>query len=534
MVQDALKAMQMKYNNESNPVEAMFVFPMHDQSCVYKFEAEIEGRCIVAEIQDKTQAKETYADAIASGHTAMMMSEDDQSGDIFEVKLGNLPANTEAKLTLGYVRELTVESDGTVVFTLPTLLNPRYTPAGSPPTLDSQVPYVSSTSVPYAFTFTAKIEGNFIIEQVYSKTEKLKVEKSEDGKTAMVELDESYKFDHDLSLEVKYQSNNEPQIILEKKLPDGGKYTYATSHLILPDGVIQFLKILVGLLKEDVLMLNYFPEFKDETKVKGEYVFIIDRSGSMQGHNIEQAKETLLLLIKSLPQDCMFNIIGFGNNYESLFEKSKLYNEDSLNKAKKHQKSIQANMGGTEILQPLQYVYSVDVQPTYSRQVFLLTDGEVSNTDVVIALVKRNAHTTRVFSFGIGSGASTSLVEGVARVSGGRATYVRESDRLQSKVISALKCSMEPSIIDIELEWNLPKGVTATNIPSKVPMESKTESSLKLKGKMESKHIEHTQTFDLSSAAIKDNLVPLHRLAAKSQIKDLEYDIDVHNFDYGK
>lgn len=39
----------------------------------------------------------------------------------------------------------------------------------------------------------------------------------------------------------------------------------------------------------------------DIETAKGEYVFLLDRSGSMGGKRIEKAKEALILFIKSLP-----------------------------------------------------------------------------------------------------------------------------------------------------------------------------------------------------------------------------------------
>ena len=42
---------------------------------------------------------------------------------------------------------------------------------------------------------------------------------------------------------------------------------------------------------------------------------------------------------------------------------------------------------------------------------------------------------TRCFTFGIGSGASTALVEGLARAGNGTAEHVKEGERLQPKVI---------------------------------------------------------------------------------------------------
>ena len=42
-------------NTESTPIEAVYEFPIDDQSAVYHFEAQIEDRVIVAECQEKKQ-----------------------------------------------------------------------------------------------------------------------------------------------------------------------------------------------------------------------------------------------------------------------------------------------------------------------------------------------------------------------------------------------------------------------------------------------------------------------------------------------
>jgi hypothetical protein len=42
-------------NTESSPIEAVYEFPLDDQSAVYQFEAQIEDRVIVAECQPKKE-----------------------------------------------------------------------------------------------------------------------------------------------------------------------------------------------------------------------------------------------------------------------------------------------------------------------------------------------------------------------------------------------------------------------------------------------------------------------------------------------
>jgi len=48
-------------NTEQNLIEAVFEFPIDDQSAVYYFEAKIEDRVIIAECQEKKQVLSQFA-----------------------------------------------------------------------------------------------------------------------------------------------------------------------------------------------------------------------------------------------------------------------------------------------------------------------------------------------------------------------------------------------------------------------------------------------------------------------------------------
>eukprot|EP00106_Octopus_bimaculoides_P015388 XP_014782830.1 PREDICTED: von Willebrand factor A domain-containing protein 5A-like [Octopus bimaculoides] len=118
---------EAEYINESqHKTEAKFVFPVEEDSAVYKFEAKIGDVHLVAKSKDKDVAKKEYKEAVDKGQSAILLRETSTSGDIFEYSLGNIPANEKIQLQICLVSELSCEVDGAVKFYMPFVLNPRY------------------------------------------------------------------------------------------------------------------------------------------------------------------------------------------------------------------------------------------------------------------------------------------------------------------------------------------------------------------------------------------------------------------------
>ncbi|XP_022810501.1 von Willebrand factor A domain-containing protein 5A-like isoform X2 [Stylophora pistillata] len=530
----------MKYSNmESNPIEAIFVFPLDEQAAVCGFQATIDGRTIVAEVQEKQEARDTYDDAISSGHSAFLLEESDESSDIFQISVGNLPPEKEAVVDLRFVTELAVEAEGRVVFVLPTVLNPRYSPQDTTPSLSAQYPRVAAVSSPYGFEFEMKVKAISSISEISSSSNSLQVEINESDVTeANVTLAEAHKFDRDVEVHILTSEPFKPQAIVERGVKREGTEDEE------------------GFMASPVVMLNFFPEFKtSELSEKGEFVFVVDRSGSMSGSKENSARETLLLFLKSLPDGCYFNVVGFGSSYKTLFSKSLLYNDENLKKATDLAGSMKADLRGTEILSPLQWVFSQPLVKGHPRQLFLLTDGEVGNTQQVISLVEKHSNSARCFTFGIGAGASTALVKGVARVGKGTAEFVTaKEDRLQAKVIKTLKRARQPVITDVSVNWKLDKGWTVHQIPASLPAlfsgdrlvvygvlkASENENygsgvnEVRLEGNAENVdqvcHIIQFATPDVEDSwdneARTEGRVLLHGLAAKNSIQEKQDDVN--------
>lgn len=90
----------------------------------------------------------------------------------------------------------------------------------------------------------------------------------------------------------------------------------------------------------------------------------------------------------------------------------------------------------------------------YPRQIFLLTDGDVSNTNKVIKLVGENTKYSRVHTIGIGSGCSAALIKGCAEKGKGKAVFITDGSEVASPIIELLEQSLTPIITSFSLDFD--------------------------------------------------------------------------------
>uniref|UniRef100_A0A8D2ZFC4 von Willebrand factor A domain-containing protein 5A-like n=1 Tax=Scophthalmus maximus TaxID=52904 RepID=A0A8D2ZFC4_SCOMX len=441
-------------NKEDKPIEAVFVFPLPGDAAVCHFSATIGQTQIVAEVKEKQEAREEYDDALSSGQQAFLLEESEQSPDIFTLSVGSLPPGESASIRLEYVTELAVQADDGLRFCLPAVLNPRYRPQGSEDA-GVQVTSVPASLVPYSLSFSARVSSPRPVSKVESSCSLEPLQYLDTEQTqATVKLAAGHKFDRDVELLIYYKDAHRPTAVVEAGQASAKPGT---------------------LMADPVVMLSLYPEFPQSVMSSmascGEFVLLLDRSGSMdcpttetrqQETRIGSARDTLLLLLKSLPMGCYFNIYSFGSGYEHVFPQSVEYSEKTLEEALKKVEGMEADLGGTEILQPLKHIYSQSCIPKQPRQLFVFTDGEVFNTKEVIDLVKKNSGSHRCFSFGIGEGASTALINGLAKEGGGHAQFITGTDRMQPKVMQSLRFALQPAVEDVSVTWSVPKGVSVT------------------------------------------------------------------------
>uniref|UniRef100_A0A8C2ZQG8 von Willebrand factor A domain containing 5A n=1 Tax=Cyclopterus lumpus TaxID=8103 RepID=A0A8C2ZQG8_CYCLU len=509
-------------NKEDKPLEAVFVFPLPGDAAVCHFSAQIGQMQIVAEVKEKQEAREEYDDALSSGQQAFLLEESEQSPDIFSLSVGSLPPGESASIRLEYVTELAVQADDGLRFCLPAVLNPRYQPQGRKTKLTTPV-HTEASLVPYSLSFSARVSSPRPVSKVESNCplDPLQYLNTEQTQTTLAA---GHKFDRDVELLIYYKDAHQPTAVVEAGRASSEPGT---------------------LMGDPVMMLSLYPEFPQAVMSSvascGEFVFLLDRSGSMQGRHspssLSSLQDTLLLLLKSLPMGCYFNIHSFGSSYEHIFPESVEYNQKTMEEALKNVAEMKANLGGTEILKPLKHIYSQPCIPSQPRQLFVFTDGEVGNTKDVINLVKQNSGSHRCFSFGIGEGASSALINGLAKEGGGHAQFITGTDRMQPKVMQSLRFALQPAVQDISVKWDLPKGVSVIDLSPPITALFQGQRSLvyaQLTGQVGAAsegcvtvryslagHPSQNQLhFSLKPA--EDTGLTVHRLAARTLIRSLE------------
>ena len=423
-------------NREKTPIEAVYVFPLSEGAAVCGFEAVVDGTLVVGEVQERDQAFETYDEAIADGHGAFLL--DEERPDIFQASVGNLLPGKEVLVRLTYVTELSVDG-GRARFTIPTTVSPRYAPAvdhsgvGRPDAQTLNPPVASS--VPYGLDLSMRIAMPGRITALESPSHPISLTLSECEAT--VKLAQSQvALDRDFVLSIQAAGMESPQAVVERA----------------DDGV-------------EAVAVAFVPTFS-ETAAPAEIIFVVDRSGSMQGTSIEEVRNALQLCLRSMIPGCRFNIVGFGSEYEPLFAETRAYDQASLDAANTHLAGLRANLGGTEILPALSFVLEQPRHGKLSRQVVLLTDGQVTNSDAVITLAASHASNARIFTFGIGAGASEHLVRGLARAGGGSAEFIHPGERIETKVVRQFARLLSPALTDVTVDWI---GAPVTAMPTKVP-----------------------------------------------------------------
>ncbi len=428
----AVELAQRFKNVETQPIEAVYLFPLPTDAAVSGFVAEVDGRRVEGRVEERDKAFEIYDDAMADGHGAFLM--DQERPNVFTLSVGNLKPASEVVVRLRWVQTIVWEGDS-LRLTLPTTVSPRYTPAGGPievgqPDADKLAAERLAT-VPYGLSLKVAIAD--AIQRIESPTHPIRTSLQ----PCIVELSQvDVALDRDVVILITPAA---PQV------PVAHVATYGADRYA---------------------QVQFVPDMAATDDAGAEVIFVVDCSGSMQGDSINEARRALELCVRALDQRDRFDIVRFGSTHTSLFGHARAYDQQALDAAVAYVRATDAELGGTEILAPLKHIVERPLEAGRMRQVLLLTDGQVSNEAEVIELAKQHAQHARIFAFGIGAGVSEHLVREVARASHGEVEMIAPGERIEPKVLRQFGRVRSPALHDVKVDWG---GLEVEQAPRVVP-----------------------------------------------------------------
>ena len=499
-----VKVTQVFENREPGPVEAIYKFPLPENSAVCRFRTVVGDRVSEGVVEEREKAFQLYDEALTRGDGGYLL--DEERPNIFTLSVGNLNPNASALIEIEYVCLL--EAKGSEVrFFLPTTISPRYVPERTPDEdgipVGHQVNPLVALEVPYQLSILIQIQGKEAITSIDSPSHT--VSQTFEDEVIRVEFTSgATTMDRDFVLNIHY-----------KNLFQNRGYFFSNK-------------------KGNFFQLDLCPAESDGTEAFStgkEVIFLLDCSGSMGGNSIQQAKRALEIFLKALREGMRFNLFRFGSTYERLFPESIPYNGENLKEMLNRLKKIDADLGGTEVLAPLREIYKQRVPDGYSREVILITDGQIGNESEIMGLIKEGDYGSRLFTVGIGHGPNEYFIRQLTRLAGGTSELIAPGERIEPKILRLFRQVMSERMDDLRIDWNNGNLQTeqAPFNPVLFTRESmsvfaRAKENLKIPGEISVSFMvgKSRKEWSIPVREVKGEGAPVHLLWAKERIRDLE------------
>jgi Ca-activated chloride channel family protein len=435
--------LEQRFKNTGDQwLEGLYLFPLPDDAAVDHLTMRIGDRLIEGRIAERQAAKRAYEQAKSRGNAAALI--EGERPNLFTASVANIPPRADITVSLSFQTRAEWQGDRYRLH-LPTVVAPRYLPplvvaesttSGAGSTVverlvdgDRITPPIRVPGNGNPIEIAVTIDAGMPLRSVDSDSHAIRVEELTSGLTRVRLETGAAPADRDFLLAWAPDIGATPRPVLFDEVIDDNRYL---SLLVMPPN----LKGMGAILPRDV-------------------IFILDRSGSMHGESIEQAKTALADAIDRLDRRDRFNIIHFSNTTGQLFSAPKPATPNNRNQAKRLLRGIAAD-GGTEMLPALKRAFSSGAAPDRLRQIVLLTDGAIGNERDVLALAAEKLGAARLFPVAIGSAPNTYLMSRLARFGRGKVTLINDPSQTGQRMADLFEHLSAPAVTDLSV--TLPDG----------------------------------------------------------------------------
>ena len=431
-------------NPMDKPIEAIYVFPLPENSAVDDMKIRIGERLIEADIKRRDDARKTYEDAKRDGYTAALLEQ--ERPNVFTQSIANMEPGVDIEVIIRYVQDLTIDS-GEEEFVFPMVVGPRFIPGNA--TGASGPGWSPDTDeVPDASRITPPIVGGGM-----RSGHDISIQVVIDPGLPVIDLDVPT---HDVNL---VETDGAMVVTLSPKdsLPnrdfvmrfrtDGPETSGAV--LAHKDKRGGFFSLVVQPPALDV----------DELLGRREVVFVIDVSGSMSGVPLAMAKDAAREAIRRLRPVDTFNVITFAGQTARAFAVSRPANTTNVREALSFVDAAMAG-GGTYLANAVDEALSPTVADGRNRTVVFLTDGYVGNEASILGQVQAfiDAHeadgrSARAFGLGVGSSVNRYLLDGIGKAGRGATVILTNREDPVRAVGTIYRMIDHPILTDVKVSW---------------------------------------------------------------------------------
>lgn len=421
-----VRVSQTFHNPGSFQVESEFLFPLPEDGAIQNFVLLVDGKELPGRLLGKDEARRVYEEIVRSRRDPALLEY--MGRGLYKTSVFPIPPGADRQVTMRYTQVCKRESD-VVEFGFPCSTQ-------------------KFTSKPIKrLSVNVSIASRDAIKSVYSPSYDARIDRAGD---------------HDVR--VSYEQRD--------MIPSSDfRLIYTLAEGAIGASVLSYRP---GGVEDGYFLLLASPRVKRaDTKPQPKTViFVLDRSGSMAGKKIEQARNALKFVLGNLREDDTFNIVVYDDRVETYRPELERYSTRSREDAARFVENIREG-GSTNIDAALKtalaMVPSDSNRPSY---VLFLTDGlptagETKETAITANCKGANKSRVRIFSFGVGFDVNARLLDRISGGNSGTSEYVKPDEDIEAHVARFYGKMTSPVLADIRVEFN---GVdTNRTYPRDVP-----------------------------------------------------------------
>lgn len=445
---------------EKKPLEVIYSFGLPRDAALRRFRITGQGFSVSSDLKPVEQAVEQYEKGLERGHLAAMAR---QYGDgLVNLTVGNIRPGEDVTVTLEVLAGVETRDDG-IRFRFPFTLAPSYHARAraaevAPGVGEIELPadefgdvvlpqFVSDASALHEVGFDLSVVMGRAIVETGSPSHAVRVVgQGSDGNRSRVSLATAKDVpNRDLVLDVRTADSFAG--VIGGRASDGKGYFAA----VAPSAVFKKSE-------EDAA--------KEEPR---RVVFVLDRSGSMGGVPIEQARIAVEACLGALGERDLFGIVAFDDFVENFGPALVEASMKNRGQARKFLAGIDAR-GGTELaagIRAAANMFGKDRPGAKGGDLLVITDGQVSGTEKIIE-VARSAG-VRLHCLGIGSASQDRFLSQLARETDGVSRFLTPRERVDLGAVGLFASIGRPLGTGLEAKVEgIAEGIISPDPPSSV------------------------------------------------------------------